>query len=694
MSSSKLKKIMRSIISKGKLYQGFTSSVGIKIILEIGSLIIMICWILGFVSYYSSYKALGESVSGQLQARAAEAARSIDITLQQDIKAMSGIAVRPEIISMRTEVQIPILTSEAERLNYKKLNVVDLNGIVHFPDGGKSQIDLSSNSNDIKYLKTAFLGIPAISDPITNTEGDQIIAMAVPIKNNDGQVVGVLMSNMLMEKVNELVQKTKIGNTGYCFIINKEGTKVAHKDLKLVLNKNNTLKDVKRDSSLQSLADIETRMIKGENGSGFYEKDGKEMFISFAPIPNTQWFLALVMSKNEIFSQANALKYNILVITIVFILIGIIIGYLISKSIKNPLIKIKEYAEQLSKCNLSYRINIKREDEFGQTAAALNSAIDSIGNIIYFVKEECRDTLKSTNDINNMFINIHGEVKDISETADEISASMQEASSFIEEITERALEVKDETNGTVEESKQGLELANEIKNKAVLIKEDTEQSRSRIRQVYSKSKEKVSKALEEVKIVQNIVVVADEIRDIAQKTNVLALNAAIEAARAGEHGRGFSVVANEVRQLAEQCDSNVLNIQKNIKGVIMSVEDLSQSSQYILNIIEDEIFKDYEKIINISEDYKNDGETFQKVIERFSSLSEKIYLSLENITTNMEALTSTVNMCTEASGDIAENINEISSQNENITELSKKNSSGAEVLLNLVSEFKINEQIS
>lgn len=671
----------------------FMNSVGTKIMFQIGFLIIIVCSTLGIVSYRSSSKALQDTIDISLQSRASEAAKLINATLEQEIKAMNVIARKNEIQSMDIQTQIPVLKAEGENLGYISLNIIEPSGIIHFPDGAKSQVDLSSEAKDIKYLKKALAGIPCISDPVNNIDGEQIIAIAVPIKNTEGNIIGVLLSNMSMKKLNEIVQKTKVGTSGYCFIINKEGTKVAHRELKLVLNKDNTLKNVKKDPSLKQLSELENKMTKGEIGSGYYTKSGEERFMAYAPVPNMEWSLGLTISKNEIFYAAERLKYNTVVITIVFILLGMAVGFLISKSIKEPLLKIKKYAEELSQCNLSHRMEIRRKDEFGQTGNSLNEAMNIVEKILYYVKEESRNTLRSTNDINDLFIKVHGGVRKISETAEQISATMQESSAAIQEATLKALDVKEEIDTTVEEANQGLELANSIKDKAALIKIETEESRLRVKDAYLMSRNKVNKALQDAKIVRNISVLAEGIRDIAKKTKILSLNATIEAAKAGEHGKGFTVVATEVRKLSEQSAIVVADIQNNVRSVLASVGELADSAEFILKVMENEVLKDYEKVIRVSEEYKNDGETFHSVIQRFSNLSVNMNRSIEEITENMNELSLVVNSCAESSIDIAHNIGEVSKENEIITDKSKKSAEGAECLLMLVSEFKINGTI-
>lgn len=676
------------------LSESFTSSVGAKITIQIALLLTIVCGTLGIISYQSSSKALERTIASSLQSRATEAAKLINSTLQQELKAMEQIAERAEIQSMNIEDQIPVLEAQGKNLNYISLNVLQPNGIIHFPNGSKSQIDLLNKEKNTEYLRKAFLGIASISNPVTNIDGEQIIAIAVPIRDKEGNVSGVLQSNMSMGKLNEIVQKTKVGNSGYCFIINKQGTKVAHKDLKLVLNKDNTVYNLSKDPSLKALAELESKMMKGETGSGYYLKGGAERFMAYAPIPNMEWFLAMSISKNEIFYPADKLKYQSIIITIIFICIGIVVGLLISKSIKQPLLKIKKYADKLSQCNLSHRIEIKRKDEFGQTGNALNSAIDSVEKIIYCVKEESGNAVNSTKDINDLFVKVHKGVKRISETSEEISATMQESSAAIQIGSSKASEVKAEIDSALEEIKEGLQLANNIKGKAALMKMDTEQSRLRVKDTYLMSKNKMNKALEEAKVVKNISALAEGIRDIAKKTKILALNATIEAARAGEHGKGFTVVAKEVRKLAEQSADSVVHIQKNVKEVLASVGELANSAEFILKVMEEEVLQDYKKVIEVSEEYRKDGEVFHSVLERFSSLAHHMNVSIEDISESMKELNLVVNNCAEASVYIAYNIGKVNEENEIIMDKSQKNAEGAETLITLVSEFKIKDDSS
>lgn len=685
--ANKIRKF-QSLFLKAKIKRfGLLSfnSIVVKIIVQIAALVVLICGVLGVIACYSSYKTMEKSIDSSLQDKAVESSKLVASMLLQESRSMVEISKREGIESMNPALYVPILSERAKALNYASLSVMNLNGLAYMQNGEKTQVNLESS--DSKYLKNALKGNVEIEGPYFNVNGEQIISVAVPIKDNSSKVLGVLFSNISMENLNKLVQSMKVGKSGYCFIINKQGTKVVHKNLTLVLNGDNTIKNARKDKSLAPLAELEGNMIKGKSGSGYYREGTKDMFMAYSPIPDLHWYLGITIDKKEIFNEVQVLKYKIIFITVIFIVVGLVMALLIARGIKKPLFKIREYALELSKFNLNYNIQIEPKDEFGDTASALNYAMDDIKNIIEGIKKESRQTLQVTNSVNEMFEKSNRELNLVCDKSSKICSNISQTLYSIEGVDEKISKVKSKIQGIVKEVDEGRILVENIKKKAVNIKRNTEKSKCNLEDYYIKSSEKLKKSLEAVKVVSTVSKVAEKIKHISKNINLLALNARIESVRAGEHGRGFMVVAEEVGKLAVQSSDMVNTIQHNVKDILLSVVELSDSAEGMLKMIENNILSDYEKVIEISDEYEQDGRKFESVIGIFSELTEDINNSSIEISKIMYSIVDSANQCTQNSINISDNIEKIEDQNKSIAMFTVENASKAGNLLGILKKF-------
>lgn len=665
----------------------FFKSVSLKITAEIGILVVTVCAVLGFISYYSSYKSMEKNINSQLKNKATQSSKLISEMLSGQIKSMLQIADREEIKSMNPKVEIPILNEKSKELNYSNLGVMDLSGLTYMEDGTKTQNNLTSD--DSQYMKNSIKGKGQISGPYFNINGEQIIEVSVPIKKN-GSVIGVLFANIGMSELNKLVQGMKVGNTGYCFIVDSNGTKVVDKNLTLVLNRDNTIKNAQKDKSLEKIAELEKDMIKGNKGYGCYNMKGVDKLLAYSPIPGIKWYLGLTMDKREIFSSVELLKYKMMAATLIFIIIGVIIGIIISLRIKAPVVKIRKYALELSKFNFRCNLDIKRQDEFGQLADDLKFAIKNIEGMIKCASDEGKLTLRSSNYIKDMFDKSKIEVNTVVEGSGNITASMEEVLASVEDLGERITSVKTVVGQTVDEIGAGLDFADKINKKAEIMKNRIKKSQTDLQEQYNTSSEKLKESLNTIKIVKNIFDMLKQIRNISKKTNIIAVNAHIESARAGEYGKGFMVVAGEVRKLAEQSSSVVDKIQGDVKDMTDAVSELIGCSRDMLSSVEEKIVKEYAHIINMSLEYQNDSNKIKDFINKFYVLADSINLSHNELCGIINEIIDTADKCTSDASDISESMESIEAKNTHIGVKTDENAVRAEELIKIVNKFKIN----
>ncbi|NEU06351.1 methyl-accepting chemotaxis protein [Clostridium senegalense] len=371
------------------------------------------------------------------------------------------------------------------------------------------------------------------------------------------------------------------------------------------------------------------------------------------------------------------------------VILGVIFTYLILKSIKDQMKEVVEATEKLAEGDLSIKIKSYSDDEIGQTINAINNAVNKLKNSMISVRSESESIEENVRITGDMFSDVYAQVQQVSAATEEISAGMEQSSAAVQEVTAMASTVKSNSDDSTSKAKEGLSIVANIQKKAENINKNSSKSKENAEKIYKLSKEKLGEAIENSKVVQNILDMSNTILSISEQTNLLALNAAIEAARAGEHGKGFAVVAEEVRKLAEESSHAVAEIQENVSKVLVAVEDLSTSSTDVLTFIEKEVLKDYTELINTSVEYTKDGDTIRELVEVFVKSSEEVSCSVEEIARNMEEVSTSVAQVSASSTEIAESISMVNNQNDSISVETNKNSEVALKLIKVVEQFKL-----
>lgn len=660
-------------------------SIKTKMIALMGMLLMIVCIGFAATSYFNSSKALINQVEGTLPLIAQQSAKVLESRISKNLYALDVIASSYEIADpdIQMEEKLIILMEESIRGGHNWMGIAGKDGVLYSTKGNLE------NVADKDYFKQSMESKSVITEPII---GDSVeIVYSVPIRY-DGEIIGVLIAARNGHELSAFSKDIIYGKSGKAFIIDENGTMIAHTDLKMIYDKYNIFEQAKKDAKLQSLADICERMTKQESSAGEYEFGGITKYVGYAPLRDTGWSIAVSAPKSEVLGQLNSLKDSIKVISIVFILLSLVFAYFISGTIAKPVKSAVEHLKVVSTGDFTREIPkkfISRKDEFGELAKSIDVMQNSIKDVIHSVLGESANVNSAIDSAISSISDLTGQIEDVSATTEEMSAGMEEMAASAEEMNATSIEIDRAVESIASKAQDGASAAQEISEKANGLRESFISSQQSALDVFNGVKGKLEKALEETKAIERINILAEAILQITSQTNLLALNAAIEAARAGEAGRGFAVVADEIRKLAEDSSKTVSQIQEITQTVVMSVENLSSSSNSLLSFMEEDVHKDYKLMLKATEEYKQDAQYIAEIVTDFSATAEELSASMQNMIKAINDITVSNNEAAEGTQNIAQKTSIVVERSNNVLVQADSTKKSANKLNAAVSKFNI-----
>lgn len=297
---------------------------------------------------------------------------------------------------------------------------------------------------------------------------------------------------------------------------------------------------------------------------------------------------------------------------------------------------------------------LKRRDDFGKLAASLESMRNEMSGLIGEVKSQATEITRMVQEIDDNIQALDEEIENVSATTEELAAGMEETAASSEEINAMSHEIESAAKSIATRSQDGATEADDIRDRAVGIKKTTTENDERTKAIHAEINEGLTKALEDIKVVDQIGVLAESIMEITGQTNLLALNASIEAAHAGEAGKGFAVVADEIRVLAEQSKAAVVHIQDVTKNVVESVTNLADGAKKLLEFVGTDVVDSFAGFSDMADSYSNDAGSIDALVTDFSASSEQLLASINGV---MDAIGEVSKAATEGAtgtNDIAE----------------------------------------
>jgi len=492
-------------------------------------------------------------------------------------------------------------------------------------------------------------------------------------------------------KAIEMMRYDEGGN--YYFIIDYNANMVLHPIKPELIGKN--LKDSVDAGGKKLFAEMV--QVASDEGKGFVEymwekpnetkPQPKKSYIK----GYKEWDLILGTGVyiDDVIKMKNKMLMQIVIITAVLLVIIIFILIVVIRAINRAMKKITLVTEKVANHDYRDTIQLKSQDELGKIADGFNNAIENVKGIVEDINDSADTVNANSGRLNKHISELEESVSEAAAETETVSASISETVSSANNINDMISEIKVAIESVANRATEGAMTTSDVSNRANELKSEAITSNERAIKVYHDMKGVMEEAIEKSEAVEQIEILSSAILEITGQTNLLALNASIEAARAGDAGRGFAVVAGEIGKLAEQSSKAVEDIQRVVSVVNSAVKNLCSSSQTILDFIDQEVTTDYEKLVNVSEQYNDDANKFNGIMMDLSATSEELNASMDGIAEIADEMTEALNLGSESVTHIAEYVNGLLEKTHDVNDINNENVKSVNALSSNISKIKI-----
>lgn len=487
------------------------------------------------------------------------------------------------------------------------------------------------------YNQAAAEGKTVVTDPYWDVITDQMcVTIASPVYVN-GQLAGVIGADVKLTTVMDLTSGISYENGVYGYLVDSSNNYIAHANSDYQPTEDRAVAVSAVMPALENAMSHPGRTIIRTS-----DYNGRSSYFAVSLVKNCNWKVGVVLPAVNVFAtMLSLIVVGVIIAVVAIVLTAVIMTGLIGVTLA-PIQTLKQFASGDFSENTIVDKTIPKEykNETEQIRVATVNVKQQIRNIILHTKSEADNIDSITTGISDKMTVLNGNVSEIAETVNNVFKQTERARSAAADMNVTGEELGRAVDSIARKAGEAAVQSSDILERAKSLYGSSRESRRQASRLYQQTKSELEQAIEESRRVQEINSLTEEILSISSQTNLLALNASIEAARAGEAGKGFTVVAEEIRVLADHSREAVDKIQKVTQSIVESVGNLSESSGRILKFLNDKVVADYENMINIAKQYEEDAVFYNEVSSDLGASSQEMSASMTGINESILHFTS------------------------------------------------------